>query len=91
MIFNGLKTSRLQTPKYTAFRHFCQNPNLTSTQRLGFTPPHHKNSISTISQLDFDETLKVGSCEHLEQIPTVMVNDDICPANICPYQEYLRT
>ena len=22
---------------------------------------------------DFDETLKVGSCEHQEQIPTVMV------------------
>ena len=22
---------------------------------------------------DFDETLKVGSCEHLEQIPTVRV------------------
>ena len=70
----------------TFLRHFCQNPNLTSPQRLSSTwkwlciPPHptqtttHTNSISAKSQLllpDFDETLKVGSCEHLEQVPTV--------------------
>ena len=45
---------------------------------------------------DFDETLKIGSLEHLEQIPTVMVTFVdatcyICPGDICPYQEYLSS
>ena len=43
---------------------------------------------------DFDETLNVGSWEHLEWIPTVTLTfvicpDNICPGGICPYQEYL--
>ena len=60
------------------------NLNLTSTQRLGFTRKlpynHHPPPTETQCQQylscygpDFDETLKVGSCEHLEQIPTVRV------------------
>ena len=36
---------------------------------------------------DFDETLKVGSWEHLEQIQTGRV--PFVPV-ICPYQEYLN-
>ena len=59
--------------------------NLTSTQRLGFTRKwlynhHHHPPTQTQCQQylscdwpDFDETLKVGSCEHLEPIPTVRV------------------
>ena len=73
----------------------CQNPNLTSTQRLGFTwkwlyTTTHQNHIYTQCQQflscywpDFDETLKVGSC-HGDIYP-----DNICLGNICPYQEYL--
>ena len=63
-----------------------KNPNLTSTQGwvwqhndcANHTAPHP--TTQTQHQLylscywpDFDETLKVGSCEHLEQIPSVMV------------------
>ena len=44
---------------------------------LQTTPPHpHKLNVSQYLSCywsDFDETLKVGSCEHLEQIPTVRV------------------
>ena len=42
---------------------------------------------------DLDETLKVASWEHLEQIPSIkltFVPDNICPGDICPYQEYLK-
>ena len=57
-------------------------PNLNT--RLGLTiewlcEPHHHPKETQCQQYlscywpDFDETLKVGSCEHLEQIPTVMV------------------
>ena len=45
-----------------------------------FTTTTHHPPTQTQSQQylscyrpDFDETLKVGSCEHLKQIPTVMV------------------
>ena len=82
------------------------NLNLTSTQRLDFTrkwlynhhpspthPPTQTQSQQYLSCYwpDFDETLKVGSWEHLEQIPTVsdICPGNICPGNICPYQEYL--
>ena len=42
------------------------------------TPPHHPTQTQRQQYLscywpDFDETLKVGSCEHLEQIPIVRV------------------
>ena len=40
------------------------------------TPPHHTNSISVISQLlltRFWWNFKIGSWEHLEQIPTGMM------------------
>ena len=50
-------------------RHYCPNPNLTSTQR---TETQCQQYLSCYSP-DFDETLKVGSCEYLEQIPTVKV------------------
>ena len=33
----------------------------------------HIRNISALTYLNFDETLKIGFCEHLEQIPTVMV------------------
>ena len=36
------------------------------------TETQYQQYLSCYS-LDFDETLKVGSCEHKEQIPTVMV------------------
>ena len=64
----------------------CQNPNLTSTQHNGWvwhendfanpTPPTTETQCQQYLSCywpDFDETLKVGSCEHLEQIPTVRV------------------
>ena len=59
-------------------------PNLNT--RLGLTikwlcttPPHPTTTETQCQQYlscywpDFDETLKVGSCEHLEQIPTIRV------------------
>ena len=67
-------------------RHFfCQKPNLTSTQRLGFiwkwpytaTNQHHPPTQTQCQQYlswywpDFDETLNVASSEHLEQIPII--------------------
>ena len=78
----------------------CQNPNSTTTQ-LNLTkpttpaqkiPPHPTTQTQCQQYLscylpDFDGTLKVGSCEHLEQIPTILSN--ICSIDICPYQEYL--
>ena len=42
---------------------------------------------------DLDETLKVGSWEHLEHIYDSQHDicpDNICPGSICPYQEYPR-
>ena len=59
-------------------------PNLNTTVRfdlkmtLHTTPPPHPTQTQCQQYLscylsDFDETLKVGSCERLEQIPTVMV------------------
>ena len=62
------------------------------------TPPtHHRNSMSAISQLccywsDFDETLNVGSWEHLKldsNCHSDICPGNICPGDICPYQEYL--
>ena len=48
-------------------------PNLNTTVRfdkkLTLQTPSHKLNVSNISA----DTLKVGSCEHLEQIPTVRV------------------
>ena len=46
---------------------------------------------------DFDQTLKVGSWDYLEQISTIavtffqatLVQATFGPGNICPYQEYL--
>ena len=82
MFLFDIKHFDIRAPRY------CQNPILTSTQRLGFTRKwlyttthhHHHPPTQTQSQQylscywpDFDETLKVGSWEHLEQIPTVMV------------------
>ena len=55
--------------------NFCQNPKSTTTQlNLNLTYVHIRN-ISAVTRYwsDFDETLKVGSWEHLEQIPTVTV------------------
>ena len=56
-------------------------PNLNT--RLGLTwkwlcTPHHPTETQyqdylSCYWLNFDETLKIGSWEHLEQIPTVMV------------------
>ena len=65
---------------------------------LQTTPPNPPTAQTQCQQYlsrywpDFDETLKVGSWEHLEQIQTGMVNGDIClgniyPSNICQYQE----
>ena len=67
----------------------CQNPNHTSTRPqpnitlvwfdMKMTlPPHppHTNSMQQYLSCycpDFDETLKLGSWEHLEQIPAVTV------------------
>ena len=58
-------------------------PQHNTTQRLGLTrkwlckphPPTQTQCLQYLScyWLDFDETLKVGSCEHLEHIPTVRV------------------
>ena len=51
-------------------------------------PPTHTNSMP-----DLDETLKVGSWEHLEHIYDSqhgICPDNICPGSICPYQEYPR-
>merc|ERR1711942_402806 len=39
---------------------------------MGTTETQYQQYLSCY-KLDFDETLKVGSCEHQEQIPTVMV------------------
>ena len=61
-----------------------QNPNLTSTQRLGFMQKYLYTTHPTPTQTkwqqylscyrpDFDQTLKVGSWEHLEQILAVRV------------------
>ena len=59
---------------------FCQSPNLTSTQ--GWVWPENDFAHTTETQCqqylscywpNFDETLKVGSCEHLEHMPTVRV------------------
>ena len=66
---------------------YCQNPN--PTQHNGWVwrendcanpthPPHPTTETQCQQYLscywpDFAETLKVGSCEHLEQIPTVRV------------------
>ena len=82
-------------------RNIVRTPTLSSTQWLGLTRkwlciPHPTTTETQYQQYlscywpDFNETLKVGSCEHLEQIPTV----DICAGNIYPvyiytYQEYL--
>ena len=57
----------------------CQNPNLTSTQQLGFTWKWLCTTTTTTTETqcqqylicywpDFDKTLKVGSWTHLEQI-----------------------
>ena len=55
---------------------------LCTKMTLHTTPPLHLTHPPTETQCqqyfscylpDFDETLKVGSCEHLEQIPTVRV------------------
>ena len=75
----------------------CQNPNLTSTQRLGFTwkwlyTTTHRNSMSAISQLlltrfwwnfkgRFLWTSRIDSDCH----------GDICPGDINPYQDYLSS
>ena len=63
-------------------------PHLTETQCQQYLSCY---------RLDFDQTLKVDSWDHFELIPTVMatfvkstfVLADICPGNICRYQEYL--
>merc|ERR1711942_272283 len=39
---------------------------------MGTTETQYQQYLSCY-KLNFDETLKVGSCEHQEQIPTVMV------------------
>ena len=58
-------------------------------------PHHHPHKLNVSNYWPaFDETLKVESWEHLEQIPTVMVTFiqatfDICPGNNCLYQEYI--
>jgi len=77
----------------------CQNPNLTLTQRLGFTwkwlyTPTHRNSKSAIYQLlltkfwwnfkgRFLGTSRTDSNWHGTIYP-----GNICLGNICPYQEY---
>ena len=62
-----------QTQSWLLFSDFqnCQNPNLTSTQGWVWpthpTHPPQKLNVTNISAVfwpDFDETLKVGSCEH---------------------------
>ena len=68
---------------------YCQNPNTTTTQpqtnitlvgldrkmTLHTTPPTETQCYHYLSCYwpDFDETFKVGSCEHLEHISTVRV------------------
>ena len=51
--------------------------------------------IRNISGPDFDETLKIGSWEHLEQISPVMVTfvqaTFVLVRDICPNQEYLSS
>ena len=53
--------------------------NLNTTVGFDIANPTHPLTETQYQQylscflLDFDETLKVGSCDHLEQITTVMV------------------
>ena len=85
------------------FSYFCQNPNLTSTQRLGFTwkwlynhhPPTHTISMSGISQLlltwfwqNLNGTLLGTSRTHSKYHCDICLGI-ICPGDICPYQENL--
>ena len=80
--------STLLPPFFVISIGYCQKLNLTSPQRLGFTRkwlcnhPHHHLPPPTHTQCqqylscywpDFDETLKGGSWEHIEQITTVTV------------------
>ena len=86
----------------------CQNPNLTSTQGWVWhkndfahptttTTPHHRNSISAISQLLLTRFWWNFKGRFLWTSRTDSnCNGDICPGNICPrdtcpYQEYLST
>ena len=71
----------------------CQTPNLTSTQDWVWHENDFAHPTTTETQcqqylscywLDFDETLKVGSWEHLEQIPTVIVTS--VQASVNEYQ-----
>ena len=70
--------------QYDLGSEYWQNPNLTSTQPVGFytkmTLHHHHPPPPPQTQCrqylsyygpNFDETLKVASWEHLEQIPTI--------------------
>ena len=80
---------------------FCQNPNLTSTQPLGFTRKwlcnhhHYTNSMSAISQLlltRFWPNFKLrflGTTRTDFNCHIDICPCNICPGNICPYQEYL--
>ena len=60
---------------------YCQNFNVTSTQRLGWVlemtlqppPPHKCQQFLKCYLPEFDQILKLGSGEHLERIPTVIV------------------
>ena len=84
-------------------RKYCQNPNLTSTQQLGFTRKwlytthHHRNSMSAISQLLLTRFwwklkgrfLGTSKTDSRFMVTFVQASGIICSHNIFPYQEYL--
>ena len=77
----------------------CQNPNLTSTLRLGifvkmtFHNHHHIKSMSTISQLLLTQFWWNFKCRFLgtfrkdSYCHVDICPGNICPGDICPYQE----
>ena len=45
----------------------------------------HIRNISAVTHPKFDQTLKVGSWDHPQEMPTVIYQGNICPSDICPY------
>ena len=72
-----MKTYTAGAEKLQAFLSMCfKAPPIFSIIGAVFLSKPQPNLNTTVLScygLNFDETLKVGSCEHLEQIPTVMV------------------
>ena len=76
------------TPPPTTTRH----RKTKTTAKTTTTMPTTTTIFLGCDSIKFQVNLKVGSWEHLEQIPTVavtFVQATFALATFCPYQEYL--